>query len=335
MCISAQLFKAKIQNKFLHDTSMSTLRCRNQHHPPSDHSTMRLIVTALAFCFSSLALCAPTALINVQDAGVEYERSTIDVPDLYSILPLEDVPTTFEEGIVLNRSNETRHVYQFGRPPEGLIKALNSPFGLVLKPLFGKVINDTTTFHHWGILISSEEPFNRTNITLQVGHMVRSPETGTVYELRNSDNTGLVYLDVKKWETYIYRASKVKFLGTLNRSDIELVNIGRAYIQHVGREGFNNFYRNCQIFTAWFEQALWPRPPLSTRADQLLGKFIWWFRDWKKTAKWGWGKVTNLLGISSHVEEVDSSADFVPVDELLEWYDGANGPDQGDNNAGH
>jgi len=167
-------------------------------------------------------------------------------------------------------------------------------------------------------MVSTEPPYNDTSWKVRQGKNVPRPETGTVFELRNSGNTGLVYLDVTKWQNYKIRAEKVKYLGTLNKSDIELVNIGRAYIKEVGREGFHNFYRNCQVFTSWYSQALWPRTQLGTRADQLFGKMLWWFKDWKKTVKCGWDKFVNLLGFKKPVEEVDEEAEFVPPEVLLQ-----------------
>ena len=71
----------------------------------------------------------------------------------------------------------------------------------------------------------------------------------------------------------------VTFLGTVNRTDQELVGI------QIAREGFHNFYRNCEHFTTWYIQALWPDISLATRGDQLLGKLVWWFKDRKKTIK--------------------------------------------------
>ena len=271
-----------------------------------------IIATFLIHVASTLHL--PTRFLEAD------ERFNIAVPDLYEALALEDIPTTFEAGIVLVRSNETRYGYQFGRPPDTMLRILKSPAKIVLKPLFGKVLNNSAPFHHWGLLFSFEPPSNRTNSTEEVGHIVPRPENGIVFELRNSANTGLIYLDVKRWENYTYRPEMVKFLGTLNRTDIELVNIGRAYIQHVGRKGFHDFYRNCQIFTQWYASALWVQPQLPTRMDQLLGKFIWWFKDWSMTARWVWKKVINFLGFSNNGPEVDSSAAFVPVDQLVQYH---------------
>jgi hypothetical protein len=129
----------------------------------------------------------------------------------------------------------------------------------------------------------------------------------------------LVYLDVKTWENYTIRAPKVRYLGPLAKNDIELVNIGRAYIKQVGREGFHNFYRNCQVFTTWYSKALWPDARLEgRRADQLFGKLLWWFKDWGKTVKCGWDRVVNFLGFRGRVGEVDEEVEFIPPEVLLD-----------------
>lgn len=276
------------------------------------------LFTLTALSLLSSAWCLPTPFSDLALSQAEPNRgSYIPVPDLYESLALSDVPTTFQQGITLTRSNETRYGYQFGRPPDKLLGVLKTPLGLVLKPLFGKLINETESFHHWGIMVSTEPPYNDTSRMVRKGKDVPRPNTGTVFELRNSGNTGLVYLDVKRWDTYKIRAEKVKYLGTLNKNDIELVSIGRAYIKQVGREGFHNLYRNCQVFTSWYSKALWPRTPLGTRADQLFGKMLWWFKDWKKTLKCGWDRFANALGFKKNVEEVDQEAEFIPPQVLL------------------
>ena len=279
---------------------------------------MKLIIyTLAAFSFLSSVRSVPTPFSSVEFSAAD-NTSCIPVRELYKSLSLQEIPTTFQDGMVLSLSNETRYGYQFSRTPDRLLRVFKSPFGSVLKPLLGKWINETEAFHHWGIMVSTEPPYNDTSREVRKGKKVPRPETGTIFELRNSGNTGLIYLDVKKWQNYGTRAEKVKYLGKLNKSDIELVNIGRAYIKEVGREGFHNFYRNCQVFTSWYSRALWPRTPLGTRADQLFGKMLWWFKDWKKTAKYGWDKFVNLLGFKKPVEEVDEEAQFVPPEILLQ-----------------
>jgi hypothetical protein len=277
---------------------------------------MQFIVYMLAAVYSfTLLVCG----IPTPSAFHEADNSSyIPVPVLYQSLSLSDIPTTFEDGMVLSRSNETRWGYQFARPPDKLLRALKTPLGFILGPLFGKWLNETQSLHHWGILVSTEPPYNRTGLGLRTGKMVPRPETGTVFELRNSDNTGLVYLDIKRWQNYKIRVNKLKYLGPLNKSDMELVNIGRAYIKQVGREGFHNFYRNCQVFTTWYSKALWPEVSLGARADQLFGKMLWWFKDWKKTIRSGRDHVVNFLGFKKPVEEVDEEVEFIPVDVLLQ-----------------
>lgn len=110
----------------------------------------------------------------------------------------------------------------------------------------------------------------------------------------------------------------MRYLGTLNKTDEELIMIGRAYMQHIGKEGFHNFYRNCQHFTTWYSKALWPKVTLTQRADQIFGKALWWLKDVKKTAKWGLNKIGGWLGFPvARTEEVDSAAEFVKLEDVL------------------
>jgi hypothetical protein len=277
---------------------------------------MRLVLLAVAVHLFTLVYSIPVPSIEYDPT----DNSTyIPVTDLYEGLSLSEVPTTFEEGIVFTRSNTTRYGYAFNRTPNKLLHFFKTPIGRVVNPIFGKWLNHTISFHHWGILISPEPPYNDTEAEVQQGKKVPSPETGLVFELRNSDNTGLVYLDVKTWQNYTIRAPKVRYLGPLTKNDIELVNIGRAYIKQVGREGFHNFYRNCQVFTTWYSKALWPDAQLEgRRADQLFGKLLWWFKDWGKTVKCGWDRVANFLGFRGRVEEVDDEVEFIPPEVLLD-----------------
>jgi hypothetical protein len=272
--------------------------------------------------FLAVAVHLFTAVYSTPISSIEFDASDnasyIPVTDLYESLSLSEVPTTFEEGIVFTRSNTTRYGYAFNRTPNKLLHFLKTPIGRVINPIIGKWLNHTMSFHHWGILISPEAPDN-TTAEIPPGKKVPRPETGLVFELRNSDNTGLVYLDVKTWENYTIRAPKVRYLGPLAKNDIELVNIGRAYIKQVGREGFHNFYRNCQVFTTWYSKALWPDARLEgRRADQLFGKLLWWFKDWGKTVKCGWDRVVNFLGFRGRVGEVDEEVEFIPPEVLLD-----------------
>jgi hypothetical protein len=242
--------------------------------------------------------------------------SKIPVQTLYSNIPLQDIPTTVGDDVFLSNNSDTRYGYHFGRPVDRFIRI--PVIGFIVKPIIGHLMSKTPSLLHWGILISKEPPNNSADRFLHGGAKVYRPESGIIFELRNSDNTGLIYLDVKNWTSYPYRQEKVKYLGTLNKTDEELITIGRAYIQQVGREGFHNFFRNCQIFTSWYSKALWPRVLLSTRADQLFGKGLWWFRDWNKTVKWGSNKFMGWLGFGTpYAEDLDSAADFVEIEQIL------------------
>lgn len=276
-----------------------------------------MLVTLFIYLYAAFASCTPTLFSFGNNSRNSVSR--IPVPELYQTLPLDDIPTTVAEDVVLSNRIRTRYGYHFGRPVTRLTRLLQNPMGKFLKPVLGRFLSDNVpALLHWGILISNEPPYNSTGNFPRGGSNVPRPETGIIFELRNSVNTGLIYLDVKNWETYTYLPDKVKFLGPLERTDEELITIGRAYIQHVGREGFHNFYRNCQVFTSWYTKALWPKVPISKRADQLLGKLLWWFKDWKKTANWGVDKMRGFLGFRvENVEEVDSSAEFVEVEDLL------------------
>jgi hypothetical protein len=240
------------------------------------------------------------------------KKEQVAVPELYKHLSLHDIPTTIE-GLHLSNKSQVRYGYEFGRPAD---RFLHFPLSL----LFKRVLYKIPTFLHWGLVVSTEPPLNLDypDDLPRSGTKVRRPETGISFELRNSPHTGLIYLDVKNWTNYDHRPKYVKFRGTLTQSDEELVRIGRVYIQQIGKEGFHNFYRNCQIFTSWFLEALWDRPGSTKRADQLLGKFIWWFKDWKKTRKWSWYEIKNSIGVKSKVPPpMDESAMFIDLDELL------------------
>lgn len=278
---------------------------------------MRLVRTVSLVHFVAFALSLPSPF---QSNGQPY----ISVPDLYEGLRLDEVPTTFEEDLVLSRSHKTRYGYQFGRPLDNALRAMSGPLKSIINPLFGKMINTTICFQHWGLVVSEELPLNGDG-TVEPGTVIPGPNDGMIFELRNSENTGLIYLDVKRWSTYWWRPMTVRYLGPLNHTDIELVNIGRAYIQHIGREGFHNIYRNCQIFTTWYAKALWPQPALPGTTDQMFGKFWWWFRDLKSTFNYGWRKFGNFLGANNELDELDSSIKFVPFEDLLEYSNGTNG----------
>src|SRR5271170_7491659 len=105
---------------------------------------MRPVITVFLVHLAVFSFCLPSPF---QSNGQPY----ISVPDLYEGLRLDEVPTTFEEGLVLSRSNETRYGYQFGRPLDSFIQVLRSPVKFLVVPLFGKMVNTTVCFQHWGI----------------------------------------------------------------------------------------------------------------------------------------------------------------------------------------
>jgi hypothetical protein len=251
--------------------------------------------------------------------------SRIPVQNLYRTISLEDVPTTVDEDVILTDMNNTRYGYFIGRPVERIFKI---PLGKIVQPVVGRIMSTMPPLLHWGLLISTEPPKEHleTGILPESGKKVGRPDGGLILELRNSINTGLVYLDVKNWTNYSYRQNTVRYLGSLNQTDQELLTIGRAYIQQVGRGGFHNFYRNCQHFTEWYAKALWPEVSLVQRIDQVFGKILWWFKDWKKTAKWGSNKVKAWLGFPvAKYEEVDASTKYVDIMELLNYRNGTTG----------
>ena len=236
-------------------------------------------------------------------------------------MTLQDIPTTVAEDVFLTNCSLTRYGYHMARPVDRIFR---NPVGRLLKPLLARIMTEMSFVQHWGVLISTEPPASHDDDLPRAGSKVPRPETGLIYELRNSANTGLVYLDLKNWTTYGWRYPTMRYLGTLNKTDEELIIIGRAYIQHVGKEGFHNFYRNCQHFATWYSKALWPKVTLAQRADQLFGKALWWFRDMKKTTKWGLNKFGGWLGFPvADAEAVDSATEFVELEDVLSQNNGS------------
>lgn len=243
------------------------------------------------------------------------EDTKIPVSELYRSVTLSDIPTTVDNDVILFNRTDLRYGYLVGRPVERLIR---NPVMVTLKPLITGLMGGVDELMHWAVVISKKAPNDNPNNLPPSGTEVEQPINGTVFELRHSDNTGLVYLDLKNWSNYVYRLPTVRYLGTLNKTDEEVLFIGRLYMQHVGREGFHNFYRNCQVFASWFARALWPDVQLASRADQAAGKFLWWFYDPKKTFRVGRKKILDLLGYETNeIEDLDIRAKFVPIAELL------------------
>jgi hypothetical protein len=268
--------------------------------------------------FLAYVSCSPVSFSGGGDTPGEGLRPHTEI---YPNMSIKDIPTIFAEDVVLsNCTNHTRYGYFISRPVDRMFKG--AALSRLKKSVFGKVLALFPPFLHWGLLISEEPPALSQNGKIpKSGTKVPRPNNGTIFELRNSVKDGLISLDIKNWASYPFQQDKVKYLGTFNGTDTELITIGRAYIKQIGKEGFSNFYRNCQHFTTWYARALWPQAaknPIATRADQVLGKLLWWFRDWKKTARWGWDKVTRWTGFKiSKPEEVDSAVNFVDINELI------------------
>jgi len=283
-------------------------------------TSSRLWLLFLVLGLAISAACSPLPFSGERPSPSESEDGQrIRQQQLYRNLSLQDIPTTVAEDVILTNCSTMRYGYHMGRPVDRLFR---NPVGRLLKPVAGELMRQMPFIQHWGVLISTEPPNTDNDELPPAGEKVPSPETGLIYELRNSVNTGLVYLDLKNWTTYGWRYPTMTYLGTLNKTDEELMMIGRAYIQHVGKEGFHNFYRNCQHFATWYSKALWPEVSLAQRADQLFGKALWWFRDMKTTAKWGLRKIGGWLGFPvENMEEVDSAAQFVKLEDVLSQND--------------
>jgi hypothetical protein len=141
-----------------------------------------------------------------------------------------------------------------------------------------------------------------------IGKRFPAPYTGLVVELRHDSKTDFTSLNLKNWTPY-----QAMYLGRVNKPDTELITIGRVYLRQLLRGGFNGYRRNCQHWTSWYTQAIWPEAPVpGPRVDQLFGKLLWWGVDWKKTRVWMWGKIRG-----EEVEELDSDLEFVKLDDLL------------------
>ena len=243
------------------------------------------------------------------------ESTDIPISELYDSVPLCDVPTTIADEVVLFNRSDLRYGYFVGRPVERVIQQKVVKF---IKPVVSAFFGNLPSMMHWAVLVSKEAPDDEPDFLPPDGKVVKYPTSGTVFELRNSAHTGLVYLDVKNWPNYPYRLKTVTYLGTLNKTDDELLKVGRVYIQRIGREGFHNFYRNCQVFASWFAKSFWPEVCLAQRADELLGKFLWWFKDPKKTMYVGTHRVKGWLGYNKKkLEGLDSATKFIPWQELL------------------
>jgi hypothetical protein len=287
----------------------------------------RSYLILLVCCVIAGTTCNATPLsFSGKSKKISDANDTLKIPvtELYKVLPIEEVPTTIAPDVRLSNKTRVRYGYSFGRPVSRVERFLDNRFGSIFKPLVGGLMRKFPEILHWGLLVSTSPPFDDRDRIAKPGKWVPSPQDGIIFELRNSGNNNLVYLDIKNWTSYQDAPPKVKYHGRLNKTDMELMNMGEAYIKQVGIKGFSNYYRNCQVFTSWFVEALWPKVPTAKRFDQLFGKALWWFKDWKKTARWGANKLKGFLGFRvDKVEEVDSEAEFVPVEEILSGSSGS------------
>lgn len=277
-------------------------------------ASSRLRLAILLF-LTVLGTCVPFPFSGGQKPG---KGPKIPVPELYPKLHVHEIPTTFASDAVLtNCPRRTRYGYFVSRPVARLFR---NPYSRYILTVIRNYIQKAPPILHWALLVSEEPTLDKDGKVLPLsGTQVPCPRTGLILELRNSARTGLLYLDVKNWTTYVTaRQDKLQYLGTLNRTDDELIQIGRAYIRQVGLQGFSAFYRNCQHFTTWYIKALWPETQAATRIDQVLGKAAWWVRDWRKTLVSGLNKIRGWLGYPEHeLEPMDSEIEFVTLDELL------------------
>src|SRR5437762_11162246 len=97
-----------------------------------DSSRMWLIFLV---CYLAFASCAPLPFLFGGGYGTQKNDSTIAVPVLYENLPLEDIPTTVGEDVVLSSRNFTRYGYLFGRPVARVTQFLSQPVGIFLKSI--------------------------------------------------------------------------------------------------------------------------------------------------------------------------------------------------------
>src|ERR1700738_1642019 len=277
--------------------------------------THRRLWTMLACLFLlSYVSCAPVPFFG-------HEKP---LTEILPQLALEDVPTYIANDTkISNRTNCIRYGYTIGRPVEPMVHGF---WGYVLnKTYLINFISRNPTLLHWGLLVSEEPPvYDSENGELPPPQTrVPHPETGILFDLRNSEidgpNTGTT-LDVLDWSTYAFHNDAlITYLGTLNHTDAELINIGRTYIRHIIKEGFHFLYRNCQIFTSWYTKALWPEMKMTptARIDQQAGKLIWWFRDWGKSLRLMGAKIIGWTGYKiSNVGNVDSPVEFMDLDTL-------------------
>jgi len=264
---------------------------------------------------SLLQASSAVPLEKVQEA--EGEKIQTSAPDKYHNLALEQISITRHDNVYLRNDTKIRHGYFIGRPVRRFFKG---KVGGVFQSIVGSILERFPPLLHWAILIADELPATENDDpTLDMGHKLSSPSTGLVIELRHNAITDIVSLNLKNWTAYQWRPKQLIYLGPVNRTDAELVTIGQIYIREILRGGsFHTFRRNCQHFTTWYIQAIWPDAPLpGPRVDQIFGKLVWWPVNWGKTGTWMWGKFTGLFSGQKDMEEVDAAAKFIKVEDLL------------------
>jgi hypothetical protein len=243
----------------------------------------------------------------------------VDVPSEYQGHDLERVPIHAYQNVYLTNDTTTRYGYFLGRPVRRIFRGKVGEF---FQSLVGGLIGRVPPLLHWAILITSQPPpiegqyidySAETDTSRAIGEQFPAPDRGLVVELRHDSKTGITSLNLKNWTHYQWRPERAMYLGPINKTDTELVTVGRVYLRHLLQGGFNDWRRNCQHLTAWYIQALWPDAPVpGPRVDQLFGKLLWWGVDWKKTKAWMLAKIRG-----EDVEELDSGLEFVKLEDLL------------------
>jgi hypothetical protein len=289
---------------------------------------MNLLVFHLFVFFAIRVSAVPVPWIH-EGSGNEIH---VDVPSEYQGHGLEQVPIHAYQNVYLTNDTTTRYGYFLGRPVR---RVFSGKIGEFFQSLVGRLIGRMPPLLHWAILITSQPPPTKhqdfdysgeIDPTQAIGERFPAPDTGLVVELRHDAKTDMTSLNLKNWTHYQWRPESAMYLGPINKTDTEVITIGRVYLRYLLQGGFNDYRRNCQHFTAWYIQALWPDAPVpGPRVDQLFGKLLWWGVDWKKTKTWMLGKI-----YGEEVEELDSDLEFVKLEDLL----AADRPASVEDNAG-
>src|SRR5271163_4655083 len=164
----------------------------------------RFYLILLICCFITLTTCNPIPRPFSGSKKKSDGNNTLKIPvtELYRILPIDEVPTTIAPDVRLSNKTRTRYGYSFGRPVSRVERFLDSRFGSIFKPLVSGIMRKFPEILHWGLLVSTSPPFNDRDRIPKPGKWVPSPQVGIIFELRNSGNNNLVYLDIKNWTSY-------------------------------------------------------------------------------------------------------------------------------------